>query len=324
MLLDESRAACVPAAAIRRRAAAFTLVELLVTIAIIGVLVALLLPAVQAAREAARRISCSNNLKQVGLGFQNYHDTCLSFPPGGVTLGACCNSPSFESWPILLLPYLENNNLAQQYDFKQTNEAPENEVFRETRNNLFSCPSEPQPGQLLKPESGPGNTLEYRTGSYRGVGGKSDGSGWWDSYPQYQTLPLEWRGVLHLVDGRGVLTCEKIANVTDGTSNTWLVGEYSTRTRPRRKTFWAYSYGSYNRSDCVAQSRTLLNDYDRCAAIAGPGLEQACNRGWGSFHDGVIQFLLVDGSVRPLSTNVDMSIFADLATIGGGEARQVP
>jgi prepilin-type N-terminal cleavage/methylation domain-containing protein len=324
MPLDESRAVCVPAAESRRRAAAFTLVELLVTIAIIGVLVALLLPAVQAAREAARRISCSNNQKQIGLAFQNYHDTWLKFPPGGVTFGLCCNSPSYESWTILLLPHLENSNLQGQYDFTQNNEAAANKVVRETKNNVFSCPSEPILGQLLKPESGPGNTLEYRTGSYRGVGGKSDGSGWWDSYPQYQSLPLEWRGVLHLVDGRGDLNCEKIANVTDGTSNTWLMGEYSTRTRARRKTFWAYSYGSYNRSDCVAQSRTLLNDYDRCAAIAGAGLEQACNRGWGSFHDGVIQFLLVDGSVRPVSTNIDMNLFADIASIGGGEMRQVP
>jgi prepilin-type N-terminal cleavage/methylation domain-containing protein len=307
-----------------RRAAAFTLVELLVTIAIIGVLVALLLPAVQAAREAARRISCSNNLKQIGLSFQNYHDTWHYFPPGGVTFGPCCNSPSYESWPILLLPYMENNNLSVQYDFTQNNEAAINKVVRETKNNVFACASEPLTPQLLKPESGPGNTMEYRTASYRGVGGKSDGTGWWDSYPQYTSLPLEWRGVLHLVDGRGDLNCEKIATVTDGTSNTWLVGEYSTSTRPRRKTFWAYSYGSYNRSDCVAQSRTLLNDYDRCASISGPGLEQACNRGWGSFHPGVIQFLLVDGSVRPVSTTIDMGLFADLASIGGGESRQVP
>ncbi|WP_254510553.1 DUF1559 domain-containing protein [Anatilimnocola floriformis] len=311
---------CTP----HRRAAAFTLVELLVTIAIIGVLVALLLPAVQAAREAARRISCGNNLKQLGLSFQNYHDNWLKFPPGGVTFGACCNSPSYESWPILLLPHLESNNLSQQYDFTQTNEANANRIFREMKTNVFSCPSEAEPAQLLKPESGPGNTLDYRTSTYRGVGGKSDGNGWWDSYPQYTTLPLEWRGVLHLVDNRGELTCERIAGVTDGTSNTWLVGEYSTKSRSRRRTFWAYSYGSYNRSDCVAQSRTLMNDYDRCSAIAGTGLEQACNRGWGSFHAGVIQYLLVDGSVRPVNTAVDMSLFADLASISGGELRQVP
>jgi prepilin-type N-terminal cleavage/methylation domain-containing protein len=154
-----------------RRAAAFTLVELLVTIAIIGVLVALLLPAVQAAREAARRISCSNNLKQIGLSFQNYHDTWHYFPPGGVTFGPCCNSPSYESWPILLLPYMENNNLSVQYDFTQNNEAAINKVVRETKNNVFACASEPLTPQLLKPESGPGNTMEYRTASYRGVGG---------------------------------------------------------------------------------------------------------------------------------------------------------
>ncbi|WP_425614562.1 DUF1559 domain-containing protein [Anatilimnocola sp. NA78] len=306
-----------------RRSAAFTLVELLVTIAIIGLLIALLLPAVQAAREAARRIKCTNNLKQIGLAFQNYHDTWQSFPAGGVTFGPCCNSPSFESWTISLLPYLELQPLAAKYDFNQYNEAIQNKFVREQTVKVFSCPSETEPNLLLKPESGPGNTVEYRTGTYRGVGGKSDGSGWWSSYPEYTALPMEWRGVLHVVDGRE-LTRERIANVTDGTSNTWLTGEYSTKTRPRRRTFWAYTYRSYNRSDCTNQSRTLLNDYEQCASTAGAGLEQACAHGWGSFHPGAINFLLVDGSVRPVSTSIEMNLFADLATISGGESRQVP
>jgi len=306
-----------------RRSAAFTLVELLVTIAIIGLLVALLLPAVQAAREAARRIKCTNNLKQLGLAFQSYHDTWQSFPAGGVTFGPCCNSPSFESWTISLLPYLEQQALSRRYDFQQFNEASQNKFVREEKGLMFSCPSETEPNVLLKPETGPGNTVEYRTGTYRGVGGKSDGTGWWSSYPEYTLLKPEWRGVLHVVDGRE-LTYERIANVTDGTSNTWLAGEYSTKSHPRRRTFWAYTYRSYNRSDCVAQSRTLINDYDRCASIAGSGLEQACAHGWGSFHPGAINFLLVDGSVRPVSTTIEMNLFADLATIEGGEPRQVP
>ena len=69
----------------------------------------------------------------------------------------------------------------------------------------------------------------------------------------------------------------------------------------------------------IPESRTLLNDYDRCAAIGGLGGLQACSRGWGSFHPGVVQFLLADGSVRPISRSVQMSLLADAATIGGQE-----
>ena len=100
----------------------FTLVELLVVIAIIGVLVALLLPAVQSAREAARRSACQNNLKQIGLALHNYHDTFLYFPPGGITLGGCCATPSYTSWSISILPFLEQTPLADKYVYNNFNE----------------------------------------------------------------------------------------------------------------------------------------------------------------------------------------------------------
>ncbi len=91
-----------------RRLRAFTLVELLVVIAIIGILIALLLPAVQAAREAARRSQCLNNLKQIGLGAHNYHDVNNTFPTGGY---ACC----WGTWLVGMLPYIEQTSLAKMY-----------------------------------------------------------------------------------------------------------------------------------------------------------------------------------------------------------------
>src|SRR5262245_32931862 len=92
----------------RLQAAGFTLVELLVVIAIIGVLVALLLPAVQAAREAARRMSCGNNLKQMGLASQNFHDVHLSLPP--IDMGDC-----WATWAVFLMPHMEQQNYFQNW-----------------------------------------------------------------------------------------------------------------------------------------------------------------------------------------------------------------
>lgn len=310
-----------------RTAAGFTLVELLVVIAIIGTLVALLLPAVQAAREAARKMNCGSNLRQIGLAIQQYHDVQGVFPPGGITLGPCCNTPSYTSWPISILPFLEQKALFQQYDQKSFNEAPENAAIRQAFVKLYLCPSDMNPKLALRPESGPGITLEYMPGSYRGMGGKSDGSNYWDMmqspFGWTPPLPYKWRGLFHTVDGLK-LTCESFASITDGTSNTIAVGEYATRSTPRRRTFWAYSYGSYNKSDAVAQSRTLLNDYDRCVIIGGAGDVEPCKRAWGSFHMGGSNFLFCDGSLRYVSQSIDMHIFTDLATIGNGEPANLP
>ena len=95
-----------------KRQSGFTLVELLVVIAIIGVLVALLLPAVQSAREAARRMSCSNNLKQLSLALHNYEDTHKTLPPAGI-------DSNQMSWTVLLLPYFEQQNLYDKFNFNK-------------------------------------------------------------------------------------------------------------------------------------------------------------------------------------------------------------
>jgi prepilin-type N-terminal cleavage/methylation domain-containing protein len=306
----------------RKTTRGFTLVELLVVIAIIGILVALLLPAVQAAREAARRMSCSNNLKQIGLGLHNYHDTHKRFPPGGITQGPCCGTPSYSTWTIMLLPFVEQQNLADQYNNKVYNEDPANQFVREAVVEIYNCPSDFHAGTLGKPESGPGAALDYRRGSYRAMGGRTDGSGWWDNADHVNLNPA-WKGVLHTV-GTGQLTSETMASITDGTANTLAVGEYTTRTNPARGTFWAYTYTSYNSSNALPEARTILADYNKCVAINGAGGSNACKRSWGSFHPGGMQFLLCDGSSRFLASTIDMYVWVSLATIAGGEAVQLP
>jgi prepilin-type N-terminal cleavage/methylation domain-containing protein/prepilin-type processing-associated H-X9-DG protein len=319
----------------QRSHAGFTLIELLVVIAIIAVLIALLVPAVQKVREAANRASCTNNLKQIGLALHNYHEANGTFPPGGVTNGPCCGTQSGPTWTIFILPYLEMDNLYKQYDFSVTNEHPNNEAVRTYFVKVYSCPSDININKLAVPESGPANDLrpqrQYATGSYRAMEGRTDGLAWFDA-EDGRIFSLSWRGALHsMSDARypppfppGYTAppygLERFGNIIDGTSSTLMVGEYSTISRLRRTTFWAYTYTSYNQSAAVPpQSRQLMNDFDRCVAIGGAGDSNPCKRAWGSFHPGVVNFLFCDGSVRSLSTGIDMFLFADLATIAGGE-----
>ena len=109
-----------------------TLVELLVVLSIVGVLVALILPAVQASRESARRLACSNHLKQIGLALQAYHDSHRQLPPGGIALADCCLHPHLTTWAISLLPYVEQQGLYDKYDRSLPNEHPANRQVVQT------------------------------------------------------------------------------------------------------------------------------------------------------------------------------------------------
>jgi hypothetical protein len=164
--------------------------------------------------------------------------------------------------------------------------------------------------------------------------GRTDGNGWWDTRQYANDAKCSganyindaqknlWKGVLHVVvaDDMFKLPQETVASVTDGTSNTLLVGEYATKTHLNRSCLWAYTYAAYSHGAAVPQSRTLLNDYDRCVKIGGTGGDNPCKRGWGSFHANSLQFLYADGAVRGLSLNISMDIFCEQATMAGGEA----
>jgi len=333
----------------------FTLVELLVVIAIIGVLVALLLPAVQAAREAARRMGCTSKLRQLALAAHNFHDVNQKFPAGNEyrrgTSGPWTNAYDYyETWAITMLPYLEQPALAAMWDPTTPNayNDPTGRMaqLRQTKLNIYICPSDPVPFVAQLPGSGPGGSGIQTSlpmcmqSNYRGVagstwGGRSftsdaGGDANWDDGGQVASL-MGWnrgmRGVITCVTDNGTSAAPiRVAEVTDGTSGTLMFGEYATaKGTVNRRTLWAFAYTSYNLSDIsIGQPRTLIADFSICASIASPNGSNQCKRAWGSLHSaGTLNFAFADGSVRPISKNIDMNfVMPALGSMGNGETIQ--
>jgi len=330
----------------------FTLIELLVVIAIIAVLVGLLVPAVQKVREAANRMSCSNNLKQIGLGLHNHHGTLGSFPPGGMNTGGN-GTRCYTNWAIEILPYIEQESLYKQYVQTAFNEDAVNRVVTQTRVKSYECPSDTLAGKLEIPASGPHQNREWMHGSYRAVSGKVQNAIGWGVYdtfePQYWpggAFNSAFRGVLHgtgvayngvtaptaVFNGQPVSSMggpEKLTDITDGTSNTLIVGENTFQDVTRRGTFWAYTYASYNQSSLGPQSFHLNNRYGN--GTVGSGCftpttqygDQLCKRTFGSNHSNGMNFCMADGSVRFGSTSVDINMLGGMATMARGEVAQI-
>jgi prepilin-type N-terminal cleavage/methylation domain-containing protein len=181
------------------RRSAFTLIELLVVIAIIGILMGLLLPAVQKVREAANRMKCTNNLKQIGLALHSYHDSQRSFPPGGDANGIAVH--------CYLLPYLEQDNLYKSINFTLSANDPANAAARATIVSTFLCPSDPV---TVLPTGNPGN-------NYRANYGVSI----------VNSYPTAVNATMPPPDG-GFWTSSpyRIADIIDGTSNTAAFSEH--------------------------------------------------------------------------------------------------
>jgi prepilin-type N-terminal cleavage/methylation domain-containing protein/prepilin-type processing-associated H-X9-DG protein len=328
------------------RRGGFTLVELLVVIAIIGILIALLLPAVQAAREAARRMACSNNLKQIGLGLHNHEQAKKALPPGGVNTGGNGTS-CYTTWAIEILPYMEQQQLYNKYDQKVFNEHINNAPVYQSRVAGYECPSDTLVGIMEIPASGPTGGRPWMHGSYRANSGRTDINnqhGRWDTFePELWSTgsPLQhnkaYRGPLHATGKsyngvtfndtvrNGVPVSilggpERFADIRDGTANTFMVGECTFADVPRRATFWAFTYASYNQSSITVEPRTFTNSYNKCATTPGLRGDQLCKAAFGSNHaPGGLNFLYCDGSVRFVTNSTDVFVLANTATIAGSE-----
>lgn len=301
------------------RRAAFTLVELLVVIAIIGVLVALLLPAVQAAREAARRAQCLNNHKQLGIALHNYHDTHKILPPSIQFWNGDDSRDSDNlraNWIILLLPFMEQQPLYDKFDFSQTISHANNRDQRGTRIKNLLCPSDGFNTKKFRGNSS-GEGDNWQRGNYA-ASAHSDFSyenGWDNS---------QRRGVMGLNIGA------RFAEVSDGLSNVLMVGEVRAGLSDEdRRGTWAlgtagasalFKHGCGGDANGPNAPYDSSDDIEGCTIITAgnPGLltmqkqkmtcwepcpsMQATVRG---LHPGGVTILLADGSVHFLMNNVE-------------------
>lgn len=324
----------------------FTLVELLVVIAIIGILIALLLPAVQAAREAARRSQCINHLRQLALAAQNYHDALKTFPPGLNQFYVPTQDPKYRGVSLFafLLPYVEQTALAQSWDYG----SPMNNTTGGTaaRSALvlatYLCPSD-----ILRENPVFDQNAYYGMTSYGGNAGQRS---YLPSGQGAATATLD--GVFHTTGPASIPNVDQqpvsLAMITDGTSNTLLFGERS-HFDPNFETFvsagwttslqilgqWPALGGRRRIMDVTMSGYAPLNyrlafDSSNLAQANPPAGSSSAFRyyeelrwtAWGSQHPGGANLAFADGSARFLSETIPIASLRALSSRAGGEVIQ--
>lgn len=320
-----------------QRKTAFTLVELLVVIAIIGILVALLLPAVQAAREAARRMQCANNLKQNALALHNFHDANRRFPAG-----AAMDPPAgayVHSFWVMVLPYLEQQTVFEQFDRKGSPATsnctiiyhmPNEQLLTGITMPTLRCPTSPLPATgwtAAGPDTG-------TRSNYMGISGSTNHQSAvphpsWGS-PGADTDIISYGGIIPLNESR------PMAKVLDGTSKTMLLGEQSdwcidTSGGGAKQVDCAsdggssFTHGYYRDSNLRVLQLTVLRHRLNEKSANAPGVStsastQACNNPLQSAHPAGVMVAMVDGSVHFLVDTLEMSVLNNLADIDDGNA----
>jgi prepilin-type processing-associated H-X9-DG protein/prepilin-type N-terminal cleavage/methylation domain-containing protein len=317
-----------PDRAANSRRIAFTLVELLVVITIIGILIALLLPAVQSAREAARRAQCCNNMKQLGLALHMYHEALGVFPPGAHTVGSTGGYPRF-SWSALILPYLETDNTYSQINFKCDYNTAQNAAANRQFVWTYQCPSAapltyttccagiPGPGQNwpIAEDAAESDYSAISTEKETALdNGNGVGNGSANTLIKKTSTPDPTTSTGVMYDN----SATRMAEIADGTSQTLLLGE---RVPFSENDPWKATAGSSYCPGGVCEAGAMWVAENRITTFYGINKDSTyVQNGVQSGHPGGANFTFADAHVTFLGETTNQQVLNRLTTRNGGEA----